>query len=180
MAKQIIIFHGTGESPDSAWFKFIKDNVNDAEVHIPQLPNPDEPSLQTTLPFALENFTFDEDTILIGHSSGCPLILGILEQLETPIKQAILVAGFMNPLGAESEPILQSVYDVEKIKTNCQNFIFINSDDDPWKCGLEEGEGMRQLFGGIHIAMTGEGHFGSMKYNQPYKEFPFLLKLIAD
>lgn len=179
MKRQIIIFHGTGESPDSAWFKYVSDNIADADVVIPELPDPDTPSLETTLPFALENFRYDENTILIGHSSGCPLILSILERLQTLVKQAILVAGFMSPISESPNPILQTHYDVEAIKRNCKEFVFINSDDDPWGCNIEKGTEMRGAFGGTQIAMTGEGHFGSLSFNQPYKEFPFLLKLIG-
>lgn len=180
MAKKIIIFQGTNESPDSAWFQYVKNNVADMEVLTPELPNPAEPSVETTLPFALENFEYDADTILIGHSSGVPLILGILEQIENPIKQAILVAGFMSPISDAPKPILKSSYDVEKIRSNCSDFVIINSDDDPWNCDIEKGLEMRDAFGGTLVAMTGQGHFGSLSYNQPYKEFPLLLKLIAD
>ena len=35
-----------------------------------------------------------------------------------------------------------------------------------------------QIEKGKLIIMKGEGHMGSDKFRQPYKEFPFLLKLI--
>lgn len=35
---------------------------------------------------------------MIGHSSGCPLMLSILEQTPKVIRKAILVAGYATPL----------------------------------------------------------------------------------
>ncbi len=180
MSKQIIIVHGTGESPDSAWFQYVANNMTGYEVVIPALPDPAHPSVEETVPFMLESCQFTSETVLIGHSSGCPLILSLLERITTPVKQVILVAGFMSPISEVANPILQTKYQTETIKANCPNFMYINSDDDPWGCDITKGTELRETFGGTQISMTGHGHFGSMKYNQPYKEFPFLLTLIAE
>lgn len=37
---------------------------------------------------------------------------------------------------------------------------------------------MMNMAGGIQIIIKGEGHMGSNYFKQPYKEFPFLRKLI--
>ena len=39
---------------------------------------------------------------------------------------------------------------------------------------------MFDTFGGTLIIRHGEGHMGSNAMNQPYKEFPLLLKLIEN
>lgn len=74
--KKIIIFHGTGGTPNHFWFDYIKNSMDKSKfsVDVPQLPDKDNPRLLTQLPFLLSKFNFDSETILIGHSSGCPLI----------------------------------------------------------------------------------------------------------
>jgi predicted alpha/beta hydrolase family esterase len=115
---------------------------------------------------------------LIGHSAGATLILGLLERIESPIKKAILVSGFHRY--DENFKILQPDYNWEKIKNNCRKILFLNSDNDPFGCDDTEGREMFDKLGGIQIIFHGEGHMGSSSYNQPYKEFPFLLSLCED
>lgn len=148
-------------------------------VTIPNLPHTDSPTLAEQLPVAQEQL-IDSDTILIGHSSGCALGLSLLENSKTRIRQTILVAGYARSVGNETEenPMLQQSYDWEQIKRNCGEFVFLNSDNDPWGCTDTEGRYMLDRLGGKLILMKGEGHMGSDSFNQPYKEFPFLLQLI--
>ena len=115
-----------------------------------------------------------KDTVLIGHSSGCPLILSILQNSDVQIKQAILVAGFID---GSCDAILQKKYNWEKIKRNVKDLVFINSDNDPWGCNDVEGRYMFDHLGGTLI-IKHEGHMGSDTFKQPYKEFPLLVKLI--
>ena len=139
------------------------------------MPGPDKAILEEWLPFVLKNAKISKDTVLIGHSSGCPLILSILQNSDVQIKQAILVAGFID---GSCDAILQKKYNWEKIKRNVKDLVFINSDNDPWGCDDKQGLKMFYHLGGTLILRHGEGHMGSDKFNQPYKEFPLLLKLI--
>lgn len=180
--RNAVLFHGTGCSPDSYWFPYIKESLekNDWRVSAPQLPNANMPNLEEWLDTALkENYT--QDTVVIGHSAGCPLILSILENLNSKIKQAILVSGYARPKGENKDPeaILQESYNWKKIGDNAEDIIFLNSDNDPWGCTDIEGRYMLDQVGkGKLIVMKGEGHMGSDSFDQPYKEFPFLLNLI--
>lgn len=128
----------------------------------------------------------DKESVLIGHSAGCPLILSILENINIHINKVILVAGFARqtkftpPKGQkiEKQLILQDKYNWNKIKRNVKNLIFINSDNDPWGCNDKEGMYMWKYLGGTLILREGEGHMGSDSFNQPYKKFPLLEKLL--
>lgn len=178
--KNAIILHGTGGTPKSYWFPNIKQFLEKKgyDVWIPQLPTPNHPDLKIQLPFLLESDKINGGTILIGHSAGCPLILSILENIDFKINKAILVSGFYTPLDNDPEPIVQEKYDWKKIKKNCKEFIFINSDDDPWGCNQKQAQGMFDNLGGTMILRHGEGHMGSDHYNQPYNKFPLLEKII--
>ncbi|KKT82199.1 MAG: hypothetical protein A3B99_03575 [Candidatus Yanofskybacteria bacterium RIFCSPHIGHO2_02_FULL_44_12b] len=180
--KNVVILHGTSETKESFWFPWLTKELEKRgyAVSLPPLPNPDTPDLKDWLPTALkENYT--SKTVLIGHSAGGPLGLSVLENIDVKIKQAIIVAGYARPKGKDKEPekILQNSYDWQKIKNNVEEIIFINSDNDPWGCNDEEGRYMLNQIGkGKLVIPKGEGHMGSDTFNQPYKEFPLLLRLI--
>lgn len=179
--KNAILLHGTSSNPNSFWFPYLKSELEAKgyTVSAPQLPGTDSPDLKNWLPTALKE-NINEQTVLVGHSAGVPLILSILENINTKIKQAILVAGYARPKGKDKaeEAILQSKYDWSKIKSSCHEFIFINSDNDPWGCNDTEGRFMLDNLGGTLVIRKGEGHMGSDTFNQSYKDFPFLVKLI--
>jgi uncharacterized protein len=179
--KNAIIFHGTGCTPSSYWFPNTKKFLENLgyEVWVPQLPDADNPDLSKWLPLALEG-NYTEDTIIIGHSAGGPLVLSVLENITVTIHKAIVVAGFARKLrdDRELQPILQTEYNWEKIKKAAMDIIYINSQDDPWTLDHEEGLYMWKKTGGTLICREGEGHMGSDSFIQPYTTFPLLEKLI--
>lgn len=179
--KNASIFHGTGETPNHFWFPWTKTQLEQKgyKVWLPQLPDTNVPDIKKWLPFALKNGTYNQDSVLIGHSAGCPLILSILQKLTSPIKQAVLVAAFFEDLTKIGvEPIIQKKYDWKKIKKNCSNITIINSDNDPWGCDDKQGKKLADYLDG-KLIIKHDGHFGSETYKQPYKEFPFLLTLLS-
>jgi len=180
--KNAIIFHGTGCTPDSYWFPSIKKHLETLgyDVSAPQLPDQDNPTLANWLPVALGG-VFTEETVIIGHSAGGPLVLSVLENIKVQIHKAILVAGFARPLRGDNgkvQPILQSKYNWEKIKKSAKDIIYLNSDNDPWTIDHEEGLYMYRKTGGTLIIREGEGHMGSDSFHQPYTKFLLLEKLL--
>ena len=79
--KNAILLHGSSVTPKSHWLPSIKLFLEKQgyAVWAPQLPNPECPNLKIQLPFVLKNGSFNNETILVGHSSGCPLILSVLD-----------------------------------------------------------------------------------------------------
>lgn len=180
MKRNAIIFHGTGGTPKHFWFPYVKKELEKMgyDVSIPQLPYSNKPDIDKWLPYAMENETFKENTVTIGHSAGCPLILSTLENIDTKIAKAILVAGFVEPMDDNPEPILQENYDWKKIRSNVKDIVFINSDNDPWGCDDKQGRKMFDKLVGTLIIRHGERHMGSDKFDQQYKKFPLVVKLI--
>lgn len=180
--KNAIIFHGTGCTPNSYWFPRTKTFLEGLgyEVWVPQLPDADKPMLDKWLPVALSG-KYNEETIIMGHSAGGPLVLSVLENINVTIHKAILVAGFARQLRCDKDnpqPILQPEYNWDKIKKAAKDIIYINSQDDPWTIDHEEGLYMWQKSGGTLICREGEGHMGSDSFHQPYTSFPLLEKLL--
>lgn len=75
------------------------------------------------------------------------------------------------------EGVIEGGFDWDKIKNASQQFCFVASDNDQYLCGADQAEIMQRHLGGEIIIKKGQGHFNS-ESNPPYKEFPFLLKLI--
>jgi len=178
--KNAIILHGTGDSPELYWFPWLKKELEARgyEVWAPALPNAECPNLKDWLPFILENGKFSDETLIVGHSAGAQIILSVLENLPGKIRKALLVSGFAKALRKDPEHQKDSgEYGWDKIKGKADEFIFINSDNDPWGCDDKQGKIMQEYLGGCLIVRH-DGHMGSTTYNQPYKEFPLLLGLI--
>lgn len=175
-----IIFHGTDDTPESYWYPWLRRELEHRgfSVEVPHYSDINHVPADKFVPKVLQEHTFDEETVLIGHSAGGPLILSILEQIKQKVAQAVLVAGFSAPLPNEDvNIILQSSYDWPRIKAQADDFVFFNSDNDPWGCDDVQGRALFDNLGGTLI-IRHDGHFGSASNNQPYEEFPLLLKTI--
>ena len=182
---KFLILHATDGSPKSNWYMWLK-GILIGQGHIvwlPQLPNADAPDTKAYNKFLLSNkdFTFDEETVIIGHSSGAVEILSLLQNLpeKTTIKAAILVSAFKNDLGWDALPgLFKEPFNFEKIKSGCKSFTFIHSDDDPY-CPLEHAEYLSSMTAGELIVFEGQGHFNTEVGSQ-YKQFPELLQFIEE
>ncbi len=177
--RNAVILHGAGETPKSFWLPYAKRELEKRgfAVSIPQLPDANQPDIAKWLPTALKE-KYGSNTVIIAHSAGCPLLLSVLENVKPTIRKAILVAGYSTPLPKGANKILQEKYDWKKIRAHAKEFVFINSDNDPWGCDDRQGRQMLNRLGGTLIIPHGEAHMGSDKFNQPYKKFPLMAKII--
>ncbi|EKE27289.1 MAG: hypothetical protein ACD_3C00226G0008 [uncultured bacterium (gcode 4)] len=177
--KNCIIIHWTGSNSESFWHPWLKYELEKIwyNVWLPDIPNAELPELSEWLPFILKNWHFNSETVLVWHSAWVPTILSVLENIDVMIKKSILIAGFIEPLNNEPNPILQNEYNWAKIKESCSEFIIINSDNDPWGCDDKKGKKIADNLDWTFI-IKHDWHMWSISFNQPYKEFPELLKYI--
>jgi predicted alpha/beta hydrolase family esterase len=178
MARKVIIFHGTGGSPDVCWYPWLRRRLESRGygVEVPAYPGINVEPIETFLPKVMSNHGFDENTVLVGHSAGAALLLGILEHVDRVIPQAFLVAGYSTRPNTAEEPVLQASYDWEKIKAHVRDVYFVNSVVDPYGCDVRQGRAMFDRLGGTQIVRN-DGHFGSP--GQDYPTFELLDRLIA-
>lgn len=184
MAK-FLILHGTGATPESNWFMWLKGILigQGHAVWLPQLPGADKPDAETYTKFLLSNndFTYDDQTIIIGHSSGSVEALYLLQHLPktTAIKAAILVSAFRDDLNWDSlKGLFKEPYNFDTIKEHCQRFVFVHSDDDPY-VPIEQAEFLAIETGGELLTFEGQGHFNT-ELSPDYKQFSKLLDIIKD
>lgn len=100
------------------------------------MPETDAPKLSLWLPELRRVIGApDDETFLIGHSSGCATIMRYLELLPEGerIGGVVLVAGFTDDLGfGELSNFFETPLDFEAMKKHCPKFVTIHSDDDPY------------------------------------------------
>lgn len=181
--------HGTGGSDtDYFWFGDTKKYLESKgyKVWWPLLPRTEKPELEESWAFVEENMPIlDEESIIIGHSSACPLILWLFENSMITVKQAVLVSGFYQQIddpqqGGMSHLMLpEGGFDYERISTGAREFVFINSDNDPWGCDDKQARPAAEALGAKFVLAKGQGHMGSATFNQPYRKFPLLKDLLA-
>lgn len=186
--KNALILHGAGNNSQGNWFPWLKIELEKIgyKVWSPDLPNSDHPLLRdwSETIFSNKDWEFNNESVLIGHSSGATFILRILEQLphNTKINKAVLVAPFakigtLPQFFQYKEDLLKTPFDWEKIKNSCRQFYFIGSDNDPYQCGQDQSKILYDNLGGELIAKPKQGHF-NLEKSPDYKKFPLLLDLL--
>ncbi len=176
---KVFIMHGSGASPDSNWFPWLKQELEKQghDVIVPQFPIGEQQLLDNWL-HTLEPYKDQlNDAVLVGHSLGCPFIIDILNKWNITIKAAFLVAGFIGQLAVD-EPNINDFadkdFDWDTIKQRCAHFEQFHSDNDP----LVPIEFAQALADKLDIKITlveGAGHFMA---GEGYEEFPLLLERI--
>lgn len=142
--KRAIIIHGWDGYPEEGWFPWLKQELEKKgySVQVPVMPRPAEPTIEDWVGKVAEVVgQADAETYLVGHSIGCQTILRYLQELDDfKVGGVLLVAGFVHlkpeEIGDEEDnkiakPWLENPLDWEKIKSHCDNFTAIFSQDDP-------------------------------------------------
>ncbi len=184
--KNVLILHGTQANSKSNWLPWLKEELakKGMKVWLPDLPNPNLPSLKNHVKFILSNkdWKFNKDSIIVGHSSGAIAILAILSELpeNVVVDKCILVSYFTkdSPGGAwkPNRIFFDYKFDFAKIKKHAKKFIIIHSDNDPYG-PLKDVKVLAQKLDAQLIIKKGQGHF-NLEKGEEYRQFPFLSGLI--
>lgn len=122
-----VLLHGFTANSKSDFHPWLKEQLEatGARVYSPDLPDTDSPNADTQAAFVLDNYEFNEKTVIIGHSYGSVVALKILEKLTTPIARLVTVAGFAQPGFSDHERNFESTtnwqFDFEKIYNTVQS-----------------------------------------------------------
>ena len=182
--KSALILHGTNATTNDNWFPWLKEKLEAKgyQIWLPQLPGADKPNIARYNQFLLANkdFKFNEDTTIIGHSSGAVAALGLLQALPvgTKVGNCYLVSAFTHDLGWESlVDLFDPPLDYAKIKNKAKKLIFIHGDEDPY-CPLAETKALAADLEGEMKVVPGAKHFSISTDGPTYQKFPFLLELL--
>lgn len=177
--KKVLILHGTNGKSGDNWFPWLKSQLEAAgrEVWVPDLPRAEAPHIRRYNDFILarEDWDFDADTTIVGHSSGAVAALGLLAALPEGIRVAevVLVGAFKDNLGRNDlDGLFERPLDYGLIKGRASKFTLYHSDDDPF-CPLEQAKFLAHVLEGDLILMPGQKHF-SVGTDPKYTVFPEL------
>ena len=171
-----------GGNSRSCWAGWLEDELRTIgyDVINPDFPETDNPKLRdwlATVRKCVPKFNAADSWVLISHSLGGPTILNLLESFgpDEKIKAIILVAGFGRDLGIpQIQSFVDHEFDWKKIKSKAEQFIIINSDDDPF-IQFEEAERISKLLNAKLITEPGAGHINE---GSGFTSYPRLLEII--
>lgn len=142
MNKKVILVHGWGGFANEGWRPWLTKELEQRDFTVvnPEMPYTNNPKMKQWVDCLHEIVsTPDKNCYFIGHSLG---VITILRYLETLAKTAVIggtifVAGFGYDLaykGYKNElaGFFETALNWEKIRSHCQKFTIIHSDNDQW------------------------------------------------
>ena|SRR5436190_8447480 len=177
---KVVFVPGNGNSTiKDNWFPHLKVGLesNSIEVIAADFPDPDLARESYWIPFLRDELKIDENTILVGHSSGAIAAMRFAEQYE--ILGSVLVGAYYTDLGMEKEKLsgyFTRPFDWEKIRTNQKWIALFASTDDPW-ISIDHPRYMHSKLLCEYHEYNNQGHFGG-DYFKP--DFPELLCTILN
>ena len=186
---RFILLHGYTGRPDKGWLPWMKVELEKQghEVVTPALPKPDEVALDEKVQFVLDHGTFDERTILVGHSLGSVVAMKVAEKLDTKIAGFISVAGpsaleitdkkrSLKKFQSYIEYVTQHPklrFQWKKIKEHIEDIFIIGSPTDPLVAFSHQQTLAKKLWVEVHdIEVT--------KWHVTGKEEPGLLEVVSE
>lgn len=177
--KAILIPGNGGGSPQDNWFPYVEQELTKLGITVTNVSFPDAVLAREIywIPF-LEKLGADEQTILIGHSSGAIAAMRFAETHK--ILGSVLVGTYDSDLGDEGEK--QSGYfnrpwNWDAMRNNQQWVIQFASTDDPF-IPIKHAHVVRDNLKTDYHEFSDQGHFGHG--NQPKLEFPELIEALKE
>eukprot|EP01041_Mallomonas_annulata_P008492 gene8492-17509_t len=139
MLPRVVIIPGCGVTNVlvANWYFFMKQQLESSgkfsNVILNNMPDPIDAHESVWLPYLRKEIGIDENTIIIGHSSGAEAAMRLLET--DRVLGMVLVAACHTDLGIEHERIAgyySRPWEWEKIKSNAKWILQFHSEDDPF------------------------------------------------
>ncbi|XP_050950688.1 putative hydrolase RBBP9 isoform X2 [Labeo rohita] len=150
--ERVVIVPGNGaeNTVELNWYGWTKKQINeipDLSCALKKMPDPVTARESIWLPFMKEDLECDEETLIIGHSSGAAAAMRYAEKHK--VFAIILVGAYTSDLGNENEResgYFNRAWEWEKIRTNVKHIIQFGSTDDPflpWEEQQEVADGLK-------------------------------------
>lgn len=180
MTKAIFIPGNHGGSVKDNWFPYVKKELRKIKVEVIAKDFPDSELAREKywLPFIKNELEADENTFLIGHSSGSIAAMRYAENYQ--ILGSVLVASYYTDLGDKDEAksgYFDKPWNWDSIKNNQKFIIQFASTDDPW-IPIQEPELIHNQLNSDYFEYNDQGHFGGGGRDK--SEFPELIKALKN
>jgi leucyl-tRNA synthetase len=185
-----LILHGNGGDGQKNWYPWLKKEleVRGYEVFTPNMPESDNPmsekwlqALKSLIPY------INKESIIIGHSLGCPTAIQFIEKNKLSVKKLILVAPthpemqWENIYQTHEKENARLIEQFTKVKVNwglvksyCQEVIGLFSDNDKY-IPLSTKDLFERDLPGEYFTFKSKGHFN---HSDKIFELPELIDLI--
>ncbi|KAM4603706.1 serine hydrolase RBBP9 [Polymixia lowei] len=137
LTKAVIIpGNGAGDVERCNWYGWAKKQINkipDMTCLLKNMPDPVVAREAVWLPFMEEDLRCDEETLIIGHSSGAAAAMRYAETHR--VFGIILVGAYISDLGDDNERqsgYFSRAWDWERIQANVGHMVQFGSTDDPF------------------------------------------------
>ena len=162
---KFVLLHGfTAHSTDARlqWLK-LELEKSGHEVVVPQLPNTDNPTEDEQVATALAATTYDENTVLFGHSLGATVAMKVVEKLDKPIARLVLAGTAVSPDFKDKrrpfEKKFRWKFDAVKIKKNAP-VIQVLHDPRDYAISEDQRRALEDMLGvKAQICQSNEPHF---------------------
>lgn len=160
--KKVVIVHGNGGcTSQSHWTPWLKAELEKNKIMViaPTMPDNYEAKASVWLPYMRDVLNCDENTIIIGHSSGAVAAMRYAEKYQ--LLGTVLVAACYTDLGYESERkagYYSAPWNWERIKKNQQWIVQCASNDDPY-IPIEEAKHIHNMLATEYYEYPDQGHF---------------------
>lgn len=171
--KRIIFAPGNGGcTTKQLWFPSVQKELEKQGVDVvaAEFPDPELARSKYWLPFLKEELLVDENSVIVGHSSGAIAAMRYAEQ--HPILGSILVGSYYTHLDLDAEKqsgYFDTPWQWEKIRSNQQWTVIFASQDDPW-IPIEEPRFIQQKLQCEYHEFCDQGHFGGDYNKQSFPE----------
>lgn len=175
-----ILIHGNGGgNPSDNWFPYLKKELENLGIKTdaPQFPDSDLARASYWIPFLKDTLKADENTIIIGHSSGAIAAMRFAEK--NTIYGSVLVGSYHTDMGIEKEKLsgyFDSPWDWNAIRKHQKWIIQFASENDPC-IPISEARYVHQKLSTDYYELPDQGHFGGDYYKDTFPEALEAIKL---
>ena len=173
MNKKIICIPGnSGCTTEDNWFPSVKKELEaeNLEVIAAKFPDTDLARAAYWLPFLINELNVDENTILIGHSSGAIAALRLAETHR--LLGSVLVGAYHTDLNMKKEKLsgyFDTPWDWQAIQKNQKWIAIFAAQNDPW-IPVAEPRFLHQKLNCEYHEYKDGGHFGGDYYKPTFPE----------
>merc|ERR1712150_191064 len=176
--KKVVIVPGNGGGDifHANWYGWLYKKLNKLDgvsCQLQNMPDPIEAKESIWIPFMRDTLGVDEQTIIVGHSSGACAAVRYAEQYK--VAGIILVSAYHSHLGdklEEASGYFSRPWNWDKAKSNSSFICQFGSTDDPFLPWEEQSAVAENLEANLQ-KYTDKGHFMS-------SSFPDLLKIVTE
>jgi len=172
----VILVHGLLGHPKNAWFPWLIGELESRgfEVNSLKMPNPAAPVRTAWVKTLKEAIVDPSQTILVGHSLGCPTILNAVADFpDGSFPHAVLVAGFGRAFNKALTLWFPAPLDFDAIRPKARRWTVIHSTNDVL-VPHAEGEWLAKQLGAKLITKN-NGHF---RFRDGARDLPEALEAI--